>query len=213
MARQARLVVGVAVLGMMGTAAARAQADAAVDPASVGGTTAETPPADRPLIRKAPQPVAYTLEGGAGLLGYLGGTGRLGPAWNVRVTAEITPRLAGEVGYLGAVNERADEQGTLMYTTVDLGVRYNILLADQAPVQPYVTAGLGYAGWIGPGGSPAALVIPVAVGVERLLTEHVKIGARLNVRPSFGENLAAGNERGAPGGSTWVLLAGAGGAF
>ena len=213
MARQARLVVGMAVLGMMGTAAAQAQADPAVEPQPVGGTTTNPPPADQPLLRKAPQPIAYAVEGGAGLLGYLGGTGRLGPAWNVRVTAEFTPRLAAEVGYLGSANERADEAGTLMYTTVDAGVRYNILLADQAPVQPYVAAGLGYAGWIGPGGAPAALVIPVSVGVERMLTQHVKIGARLNVRPSFGENLGYGNERGAPGGSTWVLLAGAGGAF
>jgi hypothetical protein len=202
-----------AVLGMVGTAAAQAQADPAVDPSSIGEPTTQPPAADQPLIKKPPKPIAYSVEGGAGLLGYLSGTGRLGPAWNVRATAEFTPRLAAEVGYLGSANERADEAGTLMYTTVDAAVRYNILLADQAPVQPYVTAGLGYAGWIGPGGAPAALVIPLSVGVERMLTEHVKIGARLNVRHSFGENLGYGNERGAPGGSTWVLLAGAGGAF
>jgi hypothetical protein len=100
-----------------------------------------------------------------------------------------------------------------MYTTVDAAVRYNILLPDQAPVQPFVTGGVGYAGWIGPGGSPAALVLPVGVGVERLLTEHIKIGARFTLRPSFGEDLGYGYEKSPPGGSTWVLTAGAGGAF
>ncbi len=131
----------------------------------------------------------------------------------MRVTGEFTPRLAGEASYLGAANRRSDDTGTLTYTTVDAGVRYNLLLADQAPVQPFLAAGLGYAAWIGPGGAPGGLAIPVSLGVERLLTEHVKIGARLNLRPSFFEDLGHGYEKSPPGGSTWALTAGAGGAF
>ena len=170
------------------------------------------PPADQPLITRIPEPT-FSVEGGAGILGYLSGTGRLGPAWNLRVTAAFSPRLAGEANYVGASNRRSDDTGRLTYTTLDAGVRYNVLRADEAPVQPFLTAGLGYAAWTGPGGAPAGLVIPVSVGVERMLTPHVKIGARLNVRPAFFEDLGYTHERNPPGGSTWALIAGAGGAF
>ena len=185
---------------------------ALAQPPSINVGIPRPPPADQPLIREIPQPT-YSIEGSAGILGYIGGTGQLGPAWNLRVTGAFTPRLAGEANYVGAANHRADDTGTLTYTSLDARVRYNVLLADQAPVQPYLTAGLGYGAWIGPGGAPAGLVIPVSVGVERLLTPNVKIGARLDVRPSFFENLGYGYETNAPGGSTWALLAGAGGAF
>jgi hypothetical protein len=172
-----------------------------------------TPPAaDQPLVRQIPRP-SFVIDGGAGVLGYIGGTGRVGPAWNVRVTADFTPRFAGEASYVGAANARSDNSGTLVYTSVDARVRYNILRADEAPVQPYVAAGVGYVGWFGPGGSPAGLVLPVALGVERMLTEHVKVGARLDVRPSFFDDLGYGNEKSPPGGDTWSLVANLGGAF
>jgi hypothetical protein len=189
-----------------------ALADSRGEPPPIDVTIPRPPPADQPLIRYVPPPT-YSIEGGAGLLGYISGTGRLGPAWTVRVTGELLPRLALEANYLGAANRRSDDTGTLTYTTFDARVRYNVLLADQAPVQPYLTAGVGYAAWIGPGGAPAGLVLPVSAGVERLLTPNVKIGARLDVRPSFFEDLGYGYERNPPGGSTWALLAGAGGAF
>jgi hypothetical protein len=170
------------------------------------------PPADRPLIRNIPQP-KIVIDGGAGVLGYINGTGRVGPAWNVRVTGNFTPRWAAEGEYLGSANSRSDNTGTLTYTAIDGAVRYNILRADEAPVQPYVSAGLGWAAWVGPGGTPAALVIPVSLGVERLLTEHIKVGARLNVRPAFGADLGHATERNPPGGDTWALVANLGGAF
>jgi hypothetical protein len=171
------------------------------------------PPADQPLIRKVPKPYALSVDGGAGVLGYIGGTGALGPAWNVRVGADFTPRFALEAQYLGAANRRSDNTGTLTYQSVDAEVRYNVLRADEAPVQPFLTAGLGWAGWIGPGGAPAALVIPISAGVERMLTERIKIGARLNVRPSFFEDLGHGYERKPPRGDTWALIANVGGGF
>lgn len=170
------------------------------------------PPANQPLVTNVPKP-EYSVEGGAGLLGYINGAGKVGPAWNVRVTAEFTPRIAAEGNYVGAANARSDEAGTLVYNSFDGGFRYNILRADEAPVQPYAVIGLGYAGWSGPGGSPAALVIPGTIGVERMLTEHIKIGARFNLRPSFGEDLSRGVERNPQGGSAWSMLVGAGGAF
>lgn len=172
----------------------------------------QPPPADRPLITRIPKP-SFAVEGGAGLLGYVTGAGRLGPSWNVRVTADFTPRVGLEASYVGAANRRSDNTGTLTLTSLDAGVRYNILRADEAPVQPYVAVGIGYAGWAGPGGTPAAVVLPITVGVERLLTEHVKVGARLNLRPAFFDDLGHGNEKNAPGGDSWSLTAGAGGAF
>lgn len=170
------------------------------------------PPADRPLIKKVPKP-SFTVEGGAGVLGYVSGTGRLGPAWNVRVTADFTPRWALEGNYIGASNRRSDDTGTLTYATLDASARYNILRADQAPLQPYLSAGLGYAGWFGEGGTPASLVIPLSGGVERMLTERIKVGARLTLRPAFFDDLGHGHERNPPGGSTWALIANVGGGF
>jgi hypothetical protein len=170
------------------------------------------PPADRPLIRNIPKP-SLSVEGGAGVLGYLGGAGRLGPAWNVRVTADFTPRFAVEGNYVGSINKRSDETGSLAYTSFDADLRYNILRADEAPVQPFISAGAGYAGWIGPGGTPASLVLPLSVGVERMLTERIKIGARLNLRPALFDDLGHGYERNPPGGDAWVLLVNLGGGF
>jgi hypothetical protein len=181
-------------------------------PPAVNVPIPQPPAADQPLVKNIPRP-EFTVEGAAGVLGYISGTGRLGPAWDVRVTAEFTPRFAAEANYIGAANRRSDDTGTLTYTTLDAGVRYNILRADEAPVQPFVTAGLGYAAWIGPGGAPAGFVIPISAGVDRMLTANIKIGARLNVRPSFGEDLGHGYERNPPGGSTWAIIAGAGGSF
>jgi hypothetical protein len=201
---------GVAVC-LAASTPALAQDAPAGQPPSIDVTVPQPPPAaDQPLVQHVPMPT-FSVEGGAGVLGYLNGTGRLGPAWNVRVTAEFSPRFAAEANYLGAANRRSDDTGTLTYTTLDAGVRFNVLLADEAPLQPFVTAGLGYAAWIGPGGAPAGLVIPVSAGVERMLTANVKIGARLTVRPSFFEDLGFGWERNPPGGSTWALLVGAGG--
>jgi Outer membrane protein beta-barrel domain len=208
MTRHAIMAVGVAASLLTATLPALAEEQ----PPSINVTIPRPPPADQPLIRTIPKP-AFSIEGGVGLLGYLSGAGRLGPAWNVRVTGEFTPRFAAEASYLGAANARSDDTGTLTYTSLDADLRYNVLLADQAPVQPFVAAGLGYAAWIGPGGAPAGLVIPLAAGVERMLTPNVKIGARFNLRPSLFEDLGHGYERNPPGGSTWALTAGAGGAF
>jgi Outer membrane protein beta-barrel domain len=187
------------------------------------GATANTPlppltnppPADRPLIPPRIQPL-LSFDGGAGVLGYISGTAALGPAWMVRVTGSLSDHVAIEGNYTGSVNRRSDLTGSLVYTGVDAGVRYNILRADQAPLQPYVVGGLGYVGYFGPGGDGAALAIPLAVGAERLLTDQIKVGARFNLRPALFENLAhEGQKADAPatGGSTWTLLANVGGAF
>jgi hypothetical protein len=205
------LVVGSLTACAM-TAAPPAFAQGHGAPPSVNVAVPEPPPADRPLLDRVPRP-AYSVEGGGGLLGYISGTGRVGPAWNVRVTAEFTPRFAAEANYVGAANRRSDDTGTLTYMGLDAGFRYNILRADQAPVTPFVTAGLGYAAWLGPGGAPAGLVLPVSVGVDRMLTSNVKVGARLSLRPSFFEDLGYGYEHNPPGGSTWAIIAGAGGTF
>src|SRR5579859_2535794 len=72
-------------------------------PPSINVTVPSPPPADQPLVQHVPRP-EISVEGGAGVLGYINGAGRLGPAWNVRVTAEFTPRFAAEANYLGSVN-------------------------------------------------------------------------------------------------------------
>lgn len=206
---------GFAVIGLIAGAATLvlpARAQNTPQP-SINVPVPTPPPADRPLVKQVPRPTYVAIDGGAGLLGYVGGTGRLGPAWNVRVTGNFTPRIAVEGNYVGASNRRSDDTGTLTYMSVDASARYNILRADEAPLQPYVSAGLGWAGWFGAGGTPASLVIPVGVGVERLLTERIKVGARFTLRPAFFDNLGHGRERNPPGGDTWGLTANVGGAF
>jgi len=182
-------------------------------PVTVTVTVPQPPTADRPLIKAVPRPTGYIVDGGAGVLGYLGGTGRIGPAWNVRFTADFSRRFAAEANYVGSANRRSDDTGTLVYNSLDADLRYNILRADEAPVQPYLSAGLGWAGWFGPGGTPFALVTPVSAGVERMLTEHIKIGARFNLRPTFFDDLGHGYERNPPGGDTWTMVVNLGGAF
>lgn len=202
------VVSAIGVASLVGAMAPPASAQ----PPSINVPVPTPPPADQPLITRVPKP-AISVDGGAGVLGYVGGTGRLGPAWNVRVTGDFTPRIALEGNYIGAANKRADNTGTLTYTSLDADVRYNILLADEAPVQPYVSAGLGYAGWFGSGGTPASLVIPLSAGVERLLTERIKIGARFTLRPALFDDLGHKDEKNPPGGDTWALIANVGGAF
>jgi hypothetical protein len=205
MTMRAMVVFGLSASLVM--AAAVAQAEPAVNIA-----VPEAPPADQPLIRKVPKPI-LSIEAGAGVLGYIGGVGGLGPAWNVRVTGEFTPRFALEGNYIGAANSRSDNTGTISYQSVDAQFRYNILLADQAPLQPFITAGVGWAGWIGPGGTPAALVLPFSVGAERLLTPNIKVGARVALRPALFDDLGHGHEKNPPGGDAWALLANMGGEF
>ena len=176
---------------------------------------ASPPPADRPLIPPQFQP-RIIVEGGAGALGYFGGTAAVGLAWNARVTVPVNERFAVEGNYTGSVNRRSDQSGSLVYTAVDADVRYNLLRANQFPVQPHVVGGIGYAGFAGPGGDGAALTIPVAFGVDRLLTEQIRAGARVNLRPAFFDNLShPGQTADAVGtsGSVWSLLANVGGAF
>ncbi|WP_148314166.1 hypothetical protein [Sorangium cellulosum] len=170
------------------------------------------PPADQPLIRRIPEPTV-AVEGGFGMLGYLGGTAGVGPTWNVRVTGGMSPRVAIEGNYIGSVNQRATLGRSLVLTSLDAGLRYNVLRADEAIVQPFVVAGVGYAGWAGEGGDAFALTVPVTVGVERLVTRNVKVGARLNFRPAFFDDLTVRGAATQTGGDSWALLAHGGGAF
>jgi hypothetical protein len=218
MSTPAWLAVGMALSATVLVAPAFAQTNPNTPPPPPGPppinvTIPQPPPADRPLIKAVPQPTAYILDGGFGVLGYLSGTGRLGPTWNVRFTADFSRRFAAEANYIGSSNRRSDDTGTLVYNSLDADLRYNILRADEAPVQPYLSAGLGWAGWFGPGGTPFSLVTPVAAGVERMLTDRIKIGARFNLRPAFFDDLGHGYEQNPPGGSTWALVVNAGGAF
>ncbi|XXX73832.1 hypothetical protein WMF30_39920 [Sorangium sp. So ce134] len=170
------------------------------------------PPADQPLIRRIPEPT-IAVEGGFGMLGYLGGAAGVGPTWNVRVTGSMSPRVAVEGNYIGSVNQRATMDRSLVMTSLDAGLRYNILRADEAIVQPFVVAGLGYVGWAGEGGDAFALSVPVTLGVERLVTRNIKLGARLNFRPAFFDDLTVRGAASPTGGDSWALLAHGGGAF
>lgn len=212
MSTRSLLALGLAATLTTLGAAAEAETPQGAPGGSINVTVPEPPPADVPLIRKIPTPL-LSVDGGVGIIGYIGGTAALGPAWNVRVTGDFNPRFAVEGNYTGAVNRRSDGTGSLMYASLDGDLRYNILRADQAPVEPFVAAGLGWVGWIGPGGTPAAVVIPITVGAERLLTEHIKIGARFALRPSLFEDLGHGYEQNRPTGDTWSLLANVGGYF
>jgi hypothetical protein len=188
---------------------ARTQAQAQAQGRVVG-----LPPADQPIIRRIPQPVV-SVEGGGGVVGFVGGTGAPGPAWNLRVTGALTERVAIEGNYLGSVNERSDTKESLVMTALDAGVRYNILLPEQFPIQPFVVGGVGYAGFAGRYGDTAMLTVPVVIGGERLLTPNIKVGARFSYRPAFFDDLSTPTTpRGeAPGADTWTLLAQIGGGF
>jgi hypothetical protein len=175
------------------------------------GALANVPPADQPLVQRIPEP-SLSIEGGFGMLGFVAGAANVGPSWNVRVTGAMTPRLAVEANYTGSVNQRAAVKSTLVLTSLDAGVRYNILRADQAIVQPFAVAGVGYAAWAGKGGDAFMVTVPVAVGVERLITRNIKLGARFNFRPAFFDDLTyPGGAR--TGADSWSLVANGGGAF
>ena len=208
------IAAGLAAAGMTVAVPSLAQTAAPGNP-NTPPEIASPPPADRPLISRRIQP-RLSVEGGAGVLGYISGTAAVGPAWNARVTGALDDHFAIEANYTGSVNRRSDQTGSLVYTSIDADLRYNLLRADQLVVQPYLVGGVGYVGYAGPGGDGAALTIPVAVGVERLLTEQIKAGARFNLRPAFFDNLnhdTGKPDAAATGGSTWTLLANVGGAF
>lgn len=197
--------------GMMALAGA-AEAQGAAGRDQHVRPTGNLPPADQPLIRRIPEP-SVAVEGGFGMLGFLGGAAGIGPSWNVRVTGSMSPRVAVEANYTGSVNERAIVGKSLVMTSLDAGLRYNILRADEAIVQPFVVAGVGYVGWAGRGGDAFALAVPLTAGVERLVTRNVKLGARFNFRPAFFDDLSLGGATSQTGGDTWALLAHGGGAF
>jgi hypothetical protein len=172
------------------------------------------PPADQPMLRRFPQPV-ISVEGGGGVVGFVGGVGAPGPAWNLRVTGAMSDRVAIEGNYLGSVNERSDTKDSLVMTSIDVGLRYNLMLPEQFFVQPFVVGGAGYAGFAGRNGDPATLVVPLVIGAERLLTPNLKVGARFSYRPAFFDDLSTPTTpRGdRPGADMWTLLAQIGGGF
>ncbi|WP_437792794.1 hypothetical protein [Sorangium sp. So ce693] len=197
--------------GMMALAGA-AEAQGAAGRDQHVRPTGNIPPADQPLIRRIPEPT-LAVEGGFGVLGYVGGAAGVGPSWNVRVTGTMSPRVAVEGNYTGSVNQRTIAGKSLVMTALDAGLRYNILRADEAIVQPFVVAGVGYVGWAGRGGDPFAVSVPLTAGVERLVTRNVKVGARFNFRPAFFDDLTIGGVTNRTGGDSWSLLAHGGGAF
>jgi len=173
------------------------------------------PPADQPLIEHFPRPTTIAVEGGAGIVGFLGGAGSVGPAWNVRVTGALSDRFSIEGNYIGSTSTRVDTNSSLLMTSIDAGFRYNILPADAAPMQPFVVGGIGYAGFMGEYGDPFTVIVPISVGAERMLTENIKVGARFAYRPAFFDAMGAPpTAKGpAPGADTWSLLAQVGGGF
>lgn len=207
MRTRGRIAVGAAAVAMMMFAGA---AQAQQPGGERAGWGSNMPPADQPIITRIPEP-RFTVEGGAGVLGYTGGTASLGPAWNVRVTGTLSPRWAVEANYVGAANEMSregDDDETLVMTSLDAGVRYSLLRAEDAPVVPFVAAGIGYAGWSGDDGDAFAVTIPLTAGAERMLTRNIKVGARVNFKPAFMDDLG-----GDSGGDTWSLVAHLGGGF
>jgi hypothetical protein len=200
---------------MAGTAAAQGTAAPVINTPPGG-----VPEADQPLVYVEPKPLSLerlSIDGGAGILGYMSGAGAIGPAWNARASYLISPRIVLEANYNGAVNKRPIVNTTLVSTFIDADVRYNILRADSAPVQPYVLAGVGWGGFGGKGGDMGTLIIPVAVGAERALTSHIKIGARFTFRPAFFDELTYNApglvDTNEPGGDTYELVANVGGSF
>jgi len=178
------------------------------------GRVAGLPPADQPMLRRIPQPV-ISVEGGGGVVGFVGGVGAPGPAWNLRVTGSMSDRVAIEGNYMGSVNTRNDTKDSLVMTAIDVGLRYNLLLPEQFFLQPFVVGGVGYAGFAGRNGDPATLIVPLVIGGERLLTPNLKIGARFSYRPAFFDDLSTPTTpRGDhPGADMWTLLAQIGGGF
>jgi hypothetical protein len=203
---------GAATALLLTAAAASAQTRTPSNP------NAPIPPADEPLVEdvNVPEPI-LSFEGGLGVAGFTGGAAALGPAWQGRVTAHFTERWAAEAEYVGGVHERQDNNDTMVTTQVAAAGRYNLLRARQLPLQPFVTAGIGYAGFSGDDGDMSAIVVPLGVGADRMLTRNIRFGARLNFRPVFGEDLSTAQDRledeSGPGGDTWLLIANIGGAF
>jgi hypothetical protein len=213
------VAAGLAAAVMTQIAPAMAQQNPSVNVQGQAGVEAQgridlanAPPADRPLIRKLPEPRIF-VEGGAGILGYVGVAAGLGPAWTLRVAGRFGDRFELEGNYTGGTNPRSDGTGSLLYTAVDGDFRFNILNPRTAPITPFVAGGLGFASYAGKGGSPGAFTLPFYVGADRMLTRNIKVGARFNVRPALGEDLGRPGQDNPPGGDTWSLVANLGGAF
>ncbi len=207
-------LLAVVAMGTPVSARAQTSPSPAKEPPSPSEKRTGLPPADQPVLRHIPRPV-LSVEGGGGVIGFVGGAGAPGPAWNLRVTGAMSDRIAIEGNYMGSINTRTDTKDSLVMTAIDAGLRYNLLLPEQFPVQPFVVGGVGYAGFAGKNGDPAMLVVPLVIGAERLLTPNIKVGARFSYRPAFFDDLSTPlTPRGEKvGADTWTLLAQVGGGF
>jgi|HubBroStandDraft_6_1064221.scaffolds.fasta_scaffold182094_3 hypothetical protein len=91
------------------------------------------------------------VEAGAGVTGFTGQTmrdtvpGAIGGLWNLRVMLGTHVPLALELGYLGEasnINVFGAPNGTLIGTTAEADLRWNIL--PHLVFDPYIFAGVGY---------------------------------------------------------------------
>src|SRR5581483_4651180 len=107
-----------------------------------------------------------------------------------------------------ALNRRKDAAGSLLSTSIDACARYNILRPGEAPLLPYVAAGLGYAALTGPGGAKLTITVPFYVGIERRLNATFLVGARFIVRPALFDVLSIAKSTNGQGldADTWSVV-------
>jgi hypothetical protein len=153
------------------------------------------------VVGEEPAESVVNVDGGAGVLGYFGGYGRVGPAWTVGVTANLTPRFGVQANYTGASNYAYAEDARVLLTALDGDVRFNVLRPD-AFLQPFVTAGVGWEGLKTPGGMLSMIDFPFTAGADKVISHgRFKLGARFEARPAVG------------GPNAWGVLASLGGRF
>jgi len=210
------LAIGSAFTVLAAVGTARAQQGTPPQQGAPAAGAPAVPHADQPLVPEDVEPM-FGFEGGAGILGFFDGAASIGPAWEARLRAHFTPTWALEATYLGSVNDREDNDSTMVTTQIDASARYNAFRAFNLPLQPFVTAGLGYAGFSGDDGDMATLLVPLGLGVDRALTPNIRVGARFDFRLVFGEDLDTPRDRvmdeDGPGGDNWSVVAHLGGQF
>jgi hypothetical protein len=135
---------------------------------------------NRPVMAADPPISHHQLQVGTGVLGFFANNAPSpGATWDVRYAYTPHPVVSLEGAYIGAANDSYGP-GTTLVTGVEGCLRLNAVVHPR--INPYLLAGAGWEYFHASGATSGALALPVGLGAEYRIGDHMVAGGRFTYR-------------------------------